>query len=320
MLKPGDMVMLYHGEKAKYLVTLPEKGAFSTHRGNIPYSLVFEKDYGDTVKTHLGETYHLLKPTVADLQKKVKRTTTIVYPKEAGMMLVRTMVFPGARVIEVGSGSGALTSILANFVRPTGRVYSYESRADFSENAKHNVRSLGLLDWVDFKVRDVGESGTAPVFGEPKAGAVPYGFDEIAVDTVFIDVPEPWDIVPHAHKALKGGFPLVSLSPTVEQIRKTKTVMELVGFTRIKAVELLERELLVRPSGCRPVERMISHTGYLLFGHKLNVPQPPRPETSKQVRLASREHQERASEATRREVLRDIADDDRLCVDDEQTV
>jgi tRNA (adenine57-N1/adenine58-N1)-methyltransferase len=271
MLKPGDMVLIYRSEKAKYLIALPAKGAFSTHRGNVEYSRIFELDYGASVKTHLGETYHLLKPTIADLQKKVRRTTTIVYPKEAGMMLVRTMIAPGARVVEVGSGSGALTAILANFVRPSGRVFSYEARADFSENAKHNIRALGLLDYVEFKARNVADTG----------------FDETEADTVLIDVPEPWDIVPHAHKALKGGCPMVSLSPTVEQVKKTKAVMELTGFTRIKAVELLERELLVRSSGCRPAERMISHTGYLIFGHKIDVPDVPRPETSKQVRLAA---------------------------------
>jgi len=286
MLKPGDMVLIYRSEKAKYLVTLPAKGAFSTHRGNIEYSRMFELDYGATVKTHLGETYHLLKPTIADLQKKVRRLTTIVYPKEAGMMIVRTMVGPGARVIEVGSGSGALTSILANFVRPEGRVFSYEARADFSENAKRNIRALGLLDYVEFKVRDVARDG----------------FDETDADSVFIDVPEPWDIVPHAHKALKGGYPLVSLSPTVEQVKKTKIVMELAGFTRIKAVELLERELLVRPSGCRPAERMISHTGYLIFGHKIDTPDVPRPETSKQLRVAGRGLQNDETG----EVLRDV--------------
>ncbi len=306
MLKTGDKILLYHGEKTKYLITLTEKGSFSTHRGNIGFDEIKTRDYGDTVKTHLGEVYHLLKPTIADLQKKVKRTTTIVYPKEAGMMLVRTMVFPGARVIEVGSGSGALTSILANFVRPTGKVYSYEARADFSENARHNIRQLDLLDYVEFKVRDVSKEG----------------FDETEIDTVFVDVPEPWDIIPHAHKALKGGYPLVSLSPTVEQVRKTKAIMELTGFTRIKAVELLERELLIRPSGSRPAERMISHTGYLIFGHKLNVPAPPRPETSKQVRIAGREWGLQAADAdsgatTRPDVLRDTGIDDRFAVGDE---
>lgn len=299
MLKPGDTVLLYHGEKTKYLITLSVKGAFSTHRGNIPFETIMQHDYGDTVKTHLGETYHLLKPTVADRQKKVKRTTTIVYPKEAGMMLVRTMIAPGARVVEVGSGSGALTSILATFVRPEGRVFSYEARADFSENAKHNIRTLGLLDYVDFKVRDVAQEG----------------FDETDADTVIIDVPEPWDIVPHAHRALKGGCPMVSLSPTVEQVRRTKAVMELAGFARIKAVELLERELLVRPSGCRPAERMISHTGYLLFGHKIHTPEVRKPETSKQVRLSARQYADPTDTA---EVLRDVEVDDRFSCGDEQ--
>jgi hypothetical protein len=111
---------------------------------------------------------------------------------------------------------------------------------------------------------------------------------------------------------------MVSLSPTVEQIRKTKAVMELVGFTRIKAVELLERELLVRSSGCRPAERMISHTGYLLFGFKIKTPEVHKPETSKQVRLSRREFIDVLQSRVDAEVLRDVEGDDRFsCGEDE---
>ncbi|MEO0109053.1 MAG: hypothetical protein ABIK62_07815, partial [candidate division WOR-3 bacterium] len=159
MPRPGDLVLLYHNDKAKYLVRLPAKGAFSTHRGNIPYEQILSADYGATVKTHLGTTYHVLRPTLADLQTHVRRCTTIVYPKEAGAMLLQTLIAPGARVIEVGSGSGALTLVLANYVRPSGRGFSYEARADFSKNAAENIRTHGLSDYVTFRVRDVARQG-----------------------------------------------------------------------------------------------------------------------------------------------------------------
>lgn len=252
MLNIGDLIFLYHSERAKYLITVQEKGSFSTHKGNIPFAELLEKDFGDMVKTHMGFPFYILKPTLADLAMKVHRTTTIIYPKDAGLMMLKSFVYPGARVIETGTGSGALTTILATYVQPNGKVYSYEARAEFSDNAKANVKKLGLLDYVEFYVRDVEKEG----------------FDQQEVDAVFIDLPEPWIAVKHAYDALKGGHSLVSLSPNTEQIRKTKAVMELEGFVRIQALEILERELLVRITGTRPTERMISHTAYLIFAQK----------------------------------------------------
>lgn len=256
MLKVGDLVFLYHSERAKYLITIQEKGSFSTHKGNIPYSELVQKDFGDMIKTHLGFSFYILKPTLADLAMKVHRTTTIVYPKDAGLMILRSFVYPGAKVIETGTGSGALTTILATYVQPNGKVYSYEARQEFSDNAKMNIMKLGLSDYVEFYVRDVEKEG----------------FAQKDVDAVFIDLPEPWIAVRHAYEALKGGHSVVSLSPNTEQISKTKAVMELEGFVRIQALEILERELLVRHTGTRPAERMISHTAYLLFAQKATKP------------------------------------------------
>lgn len=254
MLKSNDLVLLYNGEKACYLLTLPEKGIFSTHKGNINLTEILDKAYGDAIKTHTGEIFYILKPTLADIAMKVKRTTTIVYPKDASMMLLRTIIFPGAKVIEVGSGSGALTVILANFVRPEGKVYSYEIRNEFLENARLNVRRFGLENYVEFVEADVEKQG----------------FRHKEADAVFVDLPEPWGVINWARQALKGGHCLVSLNPTIEQIKKTKSVLELEGFTRIRVVELLEREILVKFTGTRPRERMVSHTAYLIFAQKTN--------------------------------------------------
>jgi len=256
MLKIGDLVLFYHNERAKYLLTLQEKGHFSTHKGNISFPEVLQKDFGDVVNTQMGTPFYILKPTLADLSMKVRRTTTIIYPKDAGLMMLQSFVFPGARVIECGTGSGALTIILANFIRPNGKVYSYEARQEFSDNAKTNVVRVGLSDYVEFFCADAEKDG----------------FQQKDVDAVFIDLPEPWIAIKHAFDALKGGHSFVSLSPNTEQVRKTKAVLELEGFVRIKIVELFERELLVRITGTRPTERMISHTAYLVFAQKGQKP------------------------------------------------
>lgn len=265
MLKPTDLVLLYNSEKANYLLSLPQAGTFSTHKGNINLGEILGKEYGDEIKTHTGDIFYLLKPTIADLAMKVKRTTTIVYPKDAGMMLVRTIIFPGAKVIEAGGGSAALTVMLANFIRPDGKVYSFERRKDFLENARANIKRYGLEQWVCLIEADVEKEGFQLKGIEPNNVS-----NEAWADAVFIDLPEPWGVINFTHQVLKGGHSLVSLSPTVEQIKKTKSALELTGFTRIRVIELLEREMLVKFSGTRPQERMVSHTAYLLFAQKIN--------------------------------------------------
>ncbi len=255
MIQPGDIVLLYHSDRMKYLLAIPDKGKFSTHRGEIEYEQVIGKDYGDSIRTQLNCEFHLLKPTLADLEMKVRRTTTIVYPKDVGMMLLQTLVFPGARVIETGSGSGALTIVLANFVRPDGKVYSYERRPEFSANARANAVRYGLDQFCEFFVSDPEHEG----------------FKQEDIDAVFLDVPEPWTLIGRAHEALKGGRALVALIPTAEQLRKTVSALELQGFTRIRTKEMLERDILVRPSGTRPADRMVAHTVYVVFAHKVRI-------------------------------------------------
>ncbi|HTW91217.1 MAG TPA: tRNA (adenine-N1)-methyltransferase [bacterium] len=256
MIQLGDNVILYHSDRMNYLVTVQAKGSFSTHRGQLPFDQIAGREFGDSVRTHLGFLFHLLKPGLSDLAMKVRRATTIVYPKDVGAMLVSAAIFPGARVIEVGSGSGALTIYLANFVRPDGRVYSYERRPEFSANARANVEKYGLSPYCEFFVRDPEQEG----------------FEQKEMDAVFLDVPEPWTLVAPAHKSLKGGHTLVSISPTVEQVRKTVSAMEMQGFARIHVKEILEREILVRTTGIRPADRMVAHTVYLIFGNKVNQP------------------------------------------------
>ena len=149
-----------------------------------------------------------------------------------------------------------MTTILANFVRPDGRVYSYERRPEFSANAKANVARYGLAAFCEFFVRDPEHEG----------------FEQSGVDAVLLDVPEPWTLIGPAHKALKGGNALVSIIPTVEQLRRTVSAMEMQGFARIHVKEVLEREMLVRTTGIRPADRMVAHTVYLIMGNKVNEP------------------------------------------------
>jgi len=168
-------------------------------------------------------------------------------------LLLETAVGPGSRVIELGTGSGALALVLAKLVSPAGKVYSYERREEFLENARKNLERAGYGANVEFSCADPAQSG----------------FSQRDVDAVFIDVPEPWQIIPRAADALKGGHHLVSWSPNVEQVRRTVDALEANNFTCIRTKEMIERELLVRQQGSRPRERGITHTAYLTRAQKV---------------------------------------------------
>ena len=257
LIKEKDLVMLYLDERRQFLVQAVSGLRVSTDHGDLNLSQIIGQPFGFIGKTHLGRDFFCLKPSTADLMMKVKRTTTIVYPKDLGYLLLETSVGPGSRVIELGTGSGALTMVLAKLVSPTGTVYSYDRRDDFIENAKRNLTHVGYASNVEFTCADVAREG----------------FSQTGVDAVFIDVPEPWDIVPKAYEALKGGHHLVSWSPNVEQVKRTIDALEAHNFKCIRTKEIIEREILVRLQGVRPRERGITHTAYLTRAQKILVAQ-----------------------------------------------
>jgi len=253
-IKPGDYVLFYYYHPARrgrltYLRRVLEKGIFSCKKGNIPWSEILKRKYGDEVATHLGVRFHLLRPNLADLMIGVRRLTSIAYPKDIGYILLRASITPGTRIAEVGSGSGALTYILSRYVQPSGHIYSFERRSEFLELARKNLAKLNAKGFVTFELRDVAEEG--------------FGIENM--DVCVVDVPEPWTIAQHAAKSLLRGGRWVSISPNTEQLQKTRQALESHGFVRLDVQEILLRDMLIRPQGSRPSERMISHTVYIMF-------------------------------------------------------
>ncbi len=256
MVKEGDLVILYFDEKSEFVLEVKKGIKFSTHHGTIKLEDLIDQEYGTEIKTHLNKPFYLLRPSISDLMMKVRRQTTIVYPKDAGFMILRTGIGPGSKVIEIGTGSGALTILLANTVRPDGRIYTYERRKDFFENSQRNVKRCGFDQFVEFYHVDVAKDG----------------LKQTAVDAVFIDIPEPWTVIGQARKSLSGGSHLVSLSPNIEQVKKTKEVLDVEKFKRIGVFEIMLRDILIRHTGTRPKERAITHTAYLITGQKTIEP------------------------------------------------
>lgn len=256
-IKSGDHVLIISPDEKTFLVIVSEGKKMGTHKGEINLGDCIGKSYGERIKSNLDHTFLLLEPTLEDKMMKVKRHTQIIYPKDAAYMILKTGIQSGMRVIECGAGSGSLTMALANAVAPTGMVYAYDVREKHLENAKMNVENAGYSDYVEFKLRQAQE-----------------GFDEQDVDAVVLDLPSPWDGIASAAKSLRGGGRIVSLSPTYNQVEKCVEHLEKHNFVYIETLELLLRYIQVSSGKTRPVDRMVSHTGFLTFGRKVLSEEP----------------------------------------------
>lgn len=250
----NDLVLLIGPRGKRFIIRLKAGDRLQTHVGIILHDTLIGQPLGRRVMSHLGQPFLALEPSTHDLIKHVRRQTQIVYPKEAGYILLKMNLYSGQQVIEAGSGSGALTLVLARAVAPEGRVYSYESLPELQRNAIRNVERVGLNDYVEFKTRDIAE-----------------GFDETGVDALFLDVRTPWDYLSQACQALKGGGFFGSLVPTTNQVSDLIAGLEQHGFGDIEVAELLLREYKPVAERLRPADRMVGHTGYLIFARRIDV-------------------------------------------------
>ncbi|MBC7090358.1 MAG: tRNA (adenine-N1)-methyltransferase [Nitrososphaeria archaeon] len=251
LVHEGCTVLLYSLKGKSWLVKVDPRLDFHTHVGVIRFSDLIGKRFGDVIKTNLGQDIILLEPFLIDYLMKSERKTQIVYPKDIGLIVMETGICPGSVVVEAGTGSGVLTTAIANFVRPTGKVYSYEIRPEFIEIAERNLKKAGLQDYVVIKNRDAS-----------------HGFDEKNVDAVLIDVGAPWMVAGPAYNALKGGGAIAAILPTINQAEKLAIELKRHGFVNIHTVELLCRGIEAREGMSRPSTRMIAHTAYLMFARK----------------------------------------------------
>jgi tRNA (adenine57-N1/adenine58-N1)-methyltransferase len=229
---------------------------FHTHKGYVKLDDLIGKDFGSTLQSSLGAQFTALKPRLSDFIMKSSRKTQITYPKDAALIVMFSGIGPGSRVVESGTGTGALTTALAHYVKPEGKVYSYELREEFQRNAEKNLKRSNLLDFVVLKGNDV-----------------TMGIEERDVDAVVLDLATPWLVVPHAYIALKPSGMLVSFSPTIDQVVRTTEALRENGFILIETVECLMREMQVERGKTRPQTLMTGHSGYITQARKaLKIP------------------------------------------------
>ena len=244
--QPGEPVLLVDRKRRRYLIDLAEGREFHTHTGVLSHDDIIGASEGSSLSSSRGAKFLALRPTMADAVLKMPRGAQVIYPKDIGPILVLADVFGGARVLEAGVGSGALSMAL---LRAGADVVGYELREDFCARARANVaRFCGeeALARYRTELRDVYE-----------------GIDETGLDRVILDLAEPWRVVGPAASALRPGGILLAYTPSAIQVSRLRDALEDSPFALHDTVEVLQRGWHVEGAAVRPNHRMVGHTGFL---------------------------------------------------------
>ena len=212
---PGDLVLFVAKDYKRFTVQLEPGAQLHTHRGIINHDDIIGQPLGREVLSHLDYPFLVLEPSTHDLVRDIRRTSQIVFPQDASYLMIKMNIHPGTQVIESGTGSGAFSLALARQVMPMGHVFSYDLREDMLKLARRNLEKVGLLPYVDFRLRDIAE-----------------GFDETGVDALFLDVRTPCRYLSQARAALKGGGFFAAILPTANQVIELIRCLPEQGFGR----------------------------------------------------------------------------------------
>jgi tRNA (adenine57-N1/adenine58-N1)-methyltransferase len=259
LLQEAERIHLVDRKDRFYALTLKRGKVFQHSGETLAHDDLIGKPEGIRVILSRGTRMTVLRPTLAENVLKMPRGAQVIYPKDLGIILMWSDIYPGARVLEAGAGSGALTMTLLRAVGEKGRVFSYEVREDFAKRAEENVRQfLGEVDHWQLHHRDITE-----------------GIIEQELDRIILDLPEPWRLVSHAEKALRSGGILLSYLPTVPQVQQlVEELRANRSFDFIETIETLLRSWNIDGRSVRPDHRMVAHTGFITTARKITN-QPP---------------------------------------------
>lgn len=255
----GDLAQLVGLTHKHFIFSLKAGGDVQSHRGVLKHDDLIGKPWGSQVFSHMGAPFFLLQPSISDILNDLPRATQILYPKDIGYILITMGVAPGQVVMEAGTGSGSMTIALATAVGAEGRVISYEQKQDTQNLARKNLERVGLASRVDFKLRDILQ-----------------GFDETDADAFFLDVQNSFDYIAQVRAALKPGGFFGTLLPTFNQVERTLHALKKHHFAFVEVCELMLRHYKSDPARLRPTDRMVAHTGYLIFARKIEPSTDPR--------------------------------------------
>jgi len=251
----GERVLLLDSKQRRYLLVLKDGGEFHSHNGFVPHADIVGNHEGLIARSTRGSSYTVLRPTLEDFVVQMPRGAQVIYPKDLAPICMLADIGPGVRVFESGVGSGALSMTM---LRWGAEIVGYEIREDFLNRATSNVRSFLGEDAVSryhVQLRDAYE-----------------GIDETDLDRVVLDLPEPWNVIRHAEKALRLGGIFVAYTPSITQAAKVReTLAESRAWNGARTLEVLHRGWHIEGQAVRPDHRMVAHTAFLTTARFLGV-------------------------------------------------
>jgi len=249
----GDLILLV-GPKQKYFIfPLIQGGTFQTHRGIVNHDDLINQKWGSEILSHKESPFYLFQPGIEELIMTTKRNTQIMYAKDIGYLLLKLNIISGTKVIEAGTGSGSLTQVIAAVIGSEGHLFSYDVRPEMQNLAKKNLKRLGIEERVTFIEKNIEN-----------------GFDQKNIDAIFLDVPNPFDYLEQMKIALVPGGFFGTILPTTNQIIKLLIELRRQQFAFIEVSEIMLRHYQAEATKLRPTDRMVAHTGYLIFARPIS--------------------------------------------------
>lgn len=247
--REDQLALLVDNSSRRYLITLKSGTYFHCHHGRVEHDSIIGRDPGSVVISEMGRKLTVLRPTYVDYILKMPRGAQVIYPKDAAMITMFGDIFPGATVLESGTGSGALTMALLRAVGAKGRVISFDVREDFQSIARRNIERFCPNEFpaLDLRLGDVTES--AP---------------DVLCDRMVLDLPEPWEVLKIGEQWLKPDGIITAYMPTVTQVVRLVDALNLGGcWSSIQTSETLRRTWKVEGMAVRPDHRMVAHTAFI---------------------------------------------------------
>jgi len=252
-IKQNSPVLFFYNNSKKWLAKISKNESFHTHIGILKHSDAIGKEYGSKLITNKDKYVYLLEPTMYDYVMRIQHGTQIVYPKDIGYIIARAGIGDGQKILEIGTGSGSLTSFVASVVKPRGHVYTFDVDEKFMKIAEKNIKKAGVSKYVTQHNLDLKTAKKMPLEN---------------MDVALIDLGDPWVVIPQVRKMLKGSGSIFAICPTMNQLEKLTMALVENEFTDIESTEHIIRNIEAREGKTRHSFQGIGHTTYLCFARK----------------------------------------------------
>ena len=253
-IKQNSYVLFFYNDSKKWLVKISKNDQLHTHIGVMKHGDAIGKEYGSRLVTNKDKYVYLFEPTIHDFVMKIQHGTQIVYPKDLGYIVARTGLTSGQKVVEIGTGSGSLTTFVASIISPRGHIDTFDVDDKFMEIAKKNIAKAGMSKYVTMYKKDLKTTKKIPVTD---------------ADMVIIDLGDPWTVIPQARKMLKGSGFVVAICPTKNQLEKISSAFVANQYSDIDCTEHILRHIEAREGKTRHSYRGIGHTTYIAIARKV---------------------------------------------------